>query len=266
MHVDWPINDVKAQIIGRSVYQAPLNSATGQPHCKSLGMMVTPQAASEGRIILHHGCPAELAPPDNQSLVQQPAPLQVGDEPGDRPIAPGAEAGVVPFQVAMGVPLAPRAAVKLDEPDAPLDQAAGLDNGADAYLTKPVELDLLAATVRSVLRRRSGLTSGGKATPDSTWSLSADGWFLSTSDGVRVSLTRTERAFLQLLFGHAGQVVGRDFIIATLEKEGRGDDIDFDPHRIELLVHRLRKKTARLAGKPLPLNTVRGTGYALAAP
>lgn len=147
-----------------------------------------------------------------------------------------------------------------------LDQAAGLDNGADAYLTKPVELDLLAATVRSVLRRRSGLTSGGKATPDSTWSLSADGWFLSTSDGVRVSLTRTERAFLQLLFGHAGQVVGRDFIIATLEKEGRGDDIDFDPHRIELLVHRLRKKTARLAGKPLPLNTVRGTGYALAAP
>lgn len=146
-----------------------------------------------------------------------------------------------------------------------LDQAAGLDNGADAYLTKPVDMDLLAATIRSVLRRRSGMTSGGKGAPVPVWSLSSDGWFLSTSEGARVSLTRIERAFLLLLFEHVGKVVGREAIIATLEKEGRGDELDFDPHRIELLVHRLRKKTTKLAGRALPLNTVRGTGYALTA-
>lgn len=145
------------------------------------------------------------------------------------------------------------------------DQVAGLDNGADAYLTKPVDLDLLAATVRSVLRRKSGGTSGGNPSPEPTWSLSPDSWFLSTSDGARISLTRIERAFLQLLFANIGRVVSREAIIVTLEREGKGEDIDFDPHRIELLVHRLRKKTAKLAGKAVPLNTVRGTGYALTA-
>lgn len=146
-----------------------------------------------------------------------------------------------------------------------IDHVEGLDIGADAYLTKPVDIELLAATIRSVLRRKRHAAPAGDEGTEPTWALSSDGWFLTTSDGLQISLTRIERAFMQLLYAHAGQVVERQAIIAALEKESKDDSGDFDPHRIELLVHRLRKKSTQVAGKPLPLKTIRGTGYAVAA-
>lgn len=146
-----------------------------------------------------------------------------------------------------------------------IDHVEGLDIGADAYLTKPVDIELLAATIRSVLRRKQQAAPSSGAASEPTWALSSDGWFLTAADGTQIPLTRIERAFLRLLYAHAGQVVERQAIIAALEKESKDDGGDFDPHRIELLVHRLRKKAAKATGEPLPLKTIRGTGYAVAA-
>lgn len=146
-----------------------------------------------------------------------------------------------------------------------IDQVEGLDNGADAYLTKPVDIDLLAATVRSVLRRKEALNPKGDASREPAWALSPDGWFLLPPGGAQVPLTRIERAFMQLLFANFGRVVDRDAIVAILAQEASGESADFDPHRVELMVHRLRKKIAKLAGRPLPLSTIRGTGYAVTA-
>ena len=103
----------------RAEGEAALDPAAGQEHAEAVGVVV----AAVG--LLAHRGPAELAAPDDQGLVEQPPALQVGDQGGDGLVAPGAELGVVPFEVAVGVPLAARAAVELDEPDAPLDQPAG---------------------------------------------------------------------------------------------------------------------------------------------
>ena len=74
---------------------------------------------------LGHRHPAELAAPDDQRALEQPAPLQVGQEPGDRLVGPRAHPGVVRLDVVVGVPAVDVARVELDEPDAALDQPAG---------------------------------------------------------------------------------------------------------------------------------------------
>lgn len=146
-------------------------------------------------------------------------------------------------------------------------QAKGLDEGADAYLTKPVDIELLAATLRSVLRRREApIVPSAASNDDGTgWKLDSSGWNLTSPGGVTIRLTQAERVLLALLFDQAGNVVTREQIILKLiEGAGVAQSIhDFDPHRMELLVHRLRRKVAAATQDLLPLRTIRGTGYVL---
>lgn len=139
------------------------------------------------------------------------------------------------------------------------DRIRGLDEGSDAYLSKPVELEVLAATLHSLLRRmRAGVapTASVEATPD--WRLEPDGWCLRSPDGLQVALTLTERRILMRLFEVRGEPIARDALIAELT-----DDIHaFDPHRLEMTVHRLRRKIEERTGEAPPLRAVRGSGYA----
>lgn len=145
------------------------------------------------------------------------------------------------------------------------DQVKGLDAGADAYLTKPVDIELLVATARSVLRRRhpSAVSAAMPAASFAGWHLDQDGWNLTSPRGAKIRLTQIERVLMKLLFKQAGAVVSREDIIRRLiEGAAVAQDVhDFDPHRLELLVHRLRRKVAMSAADPFPLNTVRRAGY-----
>ena len=140
------------------------------------------------------------------------------------------------------------------------DQVRGLDGGADAYLSKPVGVDVLAAALRSVLRR---IAPGAQVVVPvpmrAGWCLQQQGWQLVSPSGSRVALARGERLLLTLLTNATGEVVEREVIIDRL----RSDDREFDPHRLEMLVHRLRRKVRAAIGEDLPLNTVRGLGYLL---
>lgn len=140
------------------------------------------------------------------------------------------------------------------------DRIRGLDEGADAYLPKPVELELLAATLHSLLRRMRAPSS---STLDETeeqpdWRLEPDGWCLRSPNGLQVALTLAERRVLMRLFASRGEPVARDELIAELTN----DVIAFDPHRLEMLVHRLRRKIEDRTGETAPLRAARGTGYA----
>ena len=140
------------------------------------------------------------------------------------------------------------------------DQVRGLDGGADAYLSKPVGVDVLAAALRSVLRR---IAPGAQVVVPvpmrAGWCLQQQGWQLVSPSGSRVALARGERLLLTLLTNATGEVVEREVIIDRL----RSDDREFDPHRLEMLVHRLRRKVRAASGEDLSLNTVRGLGYLL---
>lgn len=139
-----------------------------------------------------------------------------------------------------------------------VDRVRGLFEGADAYLTKPVELDVLVATLYSVARR---LEPAAVAAPVGRWALSPDEWFLLSPSGARVMLSKSERLLLDAMLQRANQVVSREALIAVLT-----DDVHaFDPHRLDSMVHRLRRKVLAALGEPLPLNAAHGTGYVLQA-
>lgn len=137
------------------------------------------------------------------------------------------------------------------------DRIRGLEEGADAYVTKPVDIDVLAATLRSLLRR---LPQNAKAegVPPS-WQLDMGNWNLESPGGRRVRLTHPERLVVSLLAESPGETVARDAIISRLTR----DIHDFDPHRLEMLIHRLRRKVLSATNEALPLNAVRGVGYVL---
>lgn len=133
------------------------------------------------------------------------------------------------------------------------DRVLGLGAGADIYLAKPIEVDVLVATLRSLARRV-------QLTPARTWRIGTDGWHLYAPDGKGIELSGAERVLLRLLFASAGTPVRRDDLIAALSD----DATDFDPHRLEMMVHRLRGKIAAAIDAVFPLRSVRGKGYVLA--
>lgn len=137
------------------------------------------------------------------------------------------------------------------------DRLRGLRAGIDAYLVKPVEVEEIIETLRNLGQRISAADTvprGGAG-----WSLTQRGWVLETPSRATVTLSRNEREVMALLAECAGETVSREALILRLA----GDTEGFDPHRVEMLVHRLRRKCRQAAGQPLPLVTVRGAGYRL---
>ncbi len=139
--------------------------------------------------------------------------------------------------------------------DAIADRIAGLDTGADDYLTKPFDFGELLARLRALLRRPEVLQSAQITIAD----LEIDSLAHSvTRAGVTIALTSKEYALLELLSRHAGRVVSRADIVAHVW------DDNHDPftNAVEVYVNRLRGKIDRAPWKPL-IHTRRGAGYIL---
>lgn len=139
-----------------------------------------------------------------------------------------------------------------------VDRIRSLHIGADAFLPKPVDAELLIATLLS-LARRLRMEVAAPVAPG--WRLDRKGWHLLTPNGRSVELTGSERIVLRRLFDADGQPIARGDLIAALA----GDAPDFDPHRLEVLIHRLRRKVAAATSQALPLRAIRGGGYLLTA-
>lgn len=139
-------------------------------------------------------------------------------------------------------------------------ESAGLSAfqlGSDLYLMKPVTVALLASALHAVLRRTwSASTSGRTATSEAT---EREGWYLHASDGELIALTEAERALIQRLRQEQGRPVEREALIETLTS----NTAEFDPHRLEVLIHRLRRKLVRTGLPKLEIVTIRGSGYGL---
>lgn len=146
--------------------------------------------------------------------------------------------------------------------ESPKDMARGLNTGADMYLIKPIDLDVLAAAVGNLARRFEVTSSHGAeaAAPASGWVLLAEGWTLQTPCGRSVPLREQERAFLQRLFATPAEPVSREALIEALTAE----PWNFDAHRLEVLVHRLRSRVKAVAECEPPVRSVRGVGYVFA--
>ena len=136
------------------------------------------------------------------------------------------------------------------------DRLRGLRAGVDAYLVKPLDMDEVVETLRNVRDRRS-LQAPAYLAAASGWSLDGQGWSLTTPAGVGIPLNQAERQIMAVLAACPHAPVSREALIAGLT----GDVGGFDPHRLEMLVYRLRQKCREAAGEALPLRAVRGVGY-----
>jgi two-component system copper resistance phosphate regulon response regulator CusR len=142
--------------------------------------------------------------------------------------------------------------------DGVADRVAGLDSGADDYLTKPFALAELLARLRALLRRGPALAPGIITVGDLVVDTHAQ---RATRAGRDLGLTTKEYAMLEYLARHAGRVVGR----AELSDHVWDDNHDPLSNVLEVYVARVRKKVDGAGGPPL-LATRRGAGYVLQAP
>ena len=138
------------------------------------------------------------------------------------------------------------------------DRVAGLDAGADDYVTKPFALEELLARVRALLRRTSDETGEVMRFAD----LELDPGTREVRRGDRpIELTRTEFSLLELFMRNPRQVLTRSVIFERVW----GYDFGFASNSLDVYIGYLRRKT-EADGEPRLIQTVRGVGYTLREP
>ncbi|WP_439690742.1 response regulator transcription factor [Curtobacterium sp. SP.BCp] len=148
---------------------------------------------------------------------------------------------------ALGIPV-----VLLTARSLPVDEVSGLAAGADDYVTKPFDADVLSARLHAVLRRARGVVSEAVTIGDVRIDLRAR---RVERNGVPVSLTSVEFRVLEALLRERGAVLSREQVVAMA-----WDSTWQDPRIVDTNVQRLRRKLGAEV-----VETVRGFGYRIEA-
>lgn len=145
--------------------------------------------------------------------------------------------------------------IMLGEVGGDADVVAGLDAGADDFMSKPIRLAELRSRIKALLRRERG--------GDSNLPLRLGHVVLDHSarevrcDAQPVSLTYTEYEVLLVLMSRADCVCTRTELLHA----ARGSTTFTDPRSIDVYIHHLRLKLERDPTVPTLIQTVRGVGY-----
>jgi DNA-binding response OmpR family regulator len=138
------------------------------------------------------------------------------------------------------------------------DRVAGLDAGADDYLVKPFSLEELLARLRALTRRNRGEISQVLRVAD----LELDLMSRSVRRGAEtIELTNREFALLELLAQSSPRTVSKSAIVERVWDQ----HFDGGTNVVNVYINYLRGKIDR-PGQPSLIRTVRGIGFALAAP
>lgn len=151
-------------------------------------------------------------------------------------------------QLGKGTPI-----LMLTARDTKADVLAGLNAGADDYLVKPFDFDILLARLRAITRRTSDTRQPVYQVGDLRLDPASR---LAHRFGEEIVLSRREFALLELLMRRAGKVVQREAILDTVW----GFENEVTSNSIDAWIKLLRAKIER-EGHPRLIHTVRGVGY-----
>lgn len=141
------------------------------------------------------------------------------------------------------------------------DRIAGLNLGADDYVSKPFSARELIARMNAVLRRTS-MQDGTRKLDKALYSFK--GWLLDTKarelfapDHLRIVLTSAEFDLLQILVENQGRIMGRDHLMQLAQ----GRRVEPYNRGIDTLISRLRRKIEPDPAEPSFIKTIRHEGY-----
>ena len=147
------------------------------------------------------------------------------------------------------------AILMLTAKDTELDVVAGLESGADDYVTKPFNLMILRARIRALLRR----------TLDDSFSSYEKAPFLFKFETMEfykkqlsIELSRTEQKILYLLVFNSGQIITRERLLEWVWPDGTQYVED---NALSVGIRRLRDKLEDNPSEPIFIKTVYGKGY-----
>ncbi|WP_194540098.1 response regulator transcription factor [Paenibacillus sp. JZ16] len=143
--------------------------------------------------------------------------------------------------------------------DSGMDQIMALDNGADDYITKPFDMELVLAKIRSHLRRAVGAYASGQEdehTIESAGLIIYPERFVVTYGDESAELTQKEAALLTMLMEKEGRVVSRERLLDLMWE----DQHFIDDNTLNVYITRVRRKLRELGAGDL-IETVRGAGY-----
>ena len=132
---------------------------------------------------------------------------------------------------------------------------AGLELGADDYITKPFSLAVLRARVNTQLRRTAAPQAERVQLDGFTFDF---GRMEFSRNGVPVELSKTEQKLLRLLVEHRGQTLTRAALVDRIWTDGAEY---VDENALSVTVKRLRDKLEDMPSKPRYIKTVYGLGY-----
>lgn len=145
------------------------------------------------------------------------------------------------------------------------DRMAGLDVGADDYLSKTVDPAELLLRVRNLLRRTAAPhqaspqspTDGGDIIRFDGWIVDLKGYALTSPEGLDIMMTPGEFHVLGALLNNRGRVLSRDQL---LDAVSRHEDSPND-RMIDAFISRIRRKIEKNPKQPVYIKTVTGVGY-----
>jgi DNA-binding response OmpR family regulator len=137
------------------------------------------------------------------------------------------------------------------------DRVAGLESGADDYLTKPFAFPELVARIRAVLRRRGGDGSDKEVIKIADLVIDRAAHEVRRGD-VRIELTARQFELLDLLASNARRVLSKEQIHEAIW----GWDYDHSPNVVEQHISNLREKIDK-GFEPKLIHTIRNVGYVL---
>jgi DNA-binding response OmpR family regulator len=148
--------------------------------------------------------------------------------------------------------------ILLTSRDGEIDEALGLELGADDYVAKPFSTRVLLARVAALLRRQAARAEPAGPAPRQVGRLLLDMERIEAHyDRQRFEVTLTEFRLLDALVSRPGVVFSRERLLEL----GRADDSVVEPRLIDTYIRRLRRKIEQIDPSFADIETVIGAGY-----